>query len=380
MLAGPLCTMVLGDLGADVVKVERPGTGDDTRAWGPPWVEGPAGRESAYFLCTNRNKRSVEADLGTEAGQDLVRRLALEADVVVENFAPGTLERWGLGYEELAGRNPRLVLCSITGYGSEGREAGRPGYDFAVQARAGWMSITGEPGGEPAKVGVAIVDVLTGQNAAIGILAALRERDRSDRGQRVEVALIDSALAGLVNVAQAALAGVGARRWGNAHPTIVPYQALDAADRAIVVAVGNDAQWVRLCEALEMRDLGGDPRYATNPDRVVRRDELVPRLAARIRERSATEWLERLERAGVPCAPVQTVEEAVRDPAVRERGGVWTMTGTTFAEVEAVASPIRLSRTPARNSRPPPALGQHNEDVASHGWDDATHTEPEPPR
>lgn len=376
MLAGPLCTMILGDLGADVVKVERPGSGDETRAWGPPWVEGPSGRESAYFLCTNRNKRSIEADLKSESGREMVRALALRADVLVENFAPGTLEAWGLGYDELAAENPGLVLCSITGFGSEGPDAGRPGYDFAVQARAGWMSITGESHGAPVKVGVAVVDVLTGQNAVIGILAALRERSRSGRGQRVEVALVDSALAGLVNVAQAALAGAAVQRWGNAHATIVPYQAFDASDRPLIVAVGNDAQWRRLCEALQLPDLADDPRFATNPDRVERRDELVPLLAHRIAERPAAEWLERIEAAGVPCAPVQRVGDVVRDPVIRERDGIWKMAGPTFGEVETVASPIRLSRTPARPGRAAPALGQHNDDVASLGWDDGDEPEP----
>lgn len=370
--------MILGDLGADVVKVERPGSGDDTRAWGPPWVEGPGGRESAYFLCTNRNKRSVEADLKTEAGRSLVRELAREADVLVENFSPGTLEGWGLGHDELAARNPGLVLCSITGYGAEGPEAGRPGYDFALQARAGWMSITGAPEGEPTKVGVAVVDVLTGQNAAIGILAALSERNRSGKGQRVEVALMDSAVAGLVNVAQAALAGSAARRWGNAHATIVPYQAFAASDRPLVIAVGNDAQWARLCSALELPGLAEDPRYATNPDRVVRRDALVPLLAERIAQLTAAEWLNRLERAGVPCAPVQTVEEAVRDPVLRERDGIWSMSGRSYGEVETVASPIRLSRTPPRRSRPAPGLGEHNESIASQGWGPRTEPEPSP--
>jgi crotonobetainyl-CoA:carnitine CoA-transferase CaiB-like acyl-CoA transferase len=367
VLAGPLCTMILGDLGAEVVKIERPGTGDETRQWGPPWVGEGGGRESAYFLCVNRNKRSALADLATEAGRGLVRSLALEADVLVENFAPGTLERWGLGYEALRAANPGLVLCSITGYGAEGPEAGRPGYDFAVQARAGWMAITGEPAGAPVKVGVAVVDVLTGQNAAIAILAALRERERSGLGQRVEVALLDSALAGLINVAQAALVGREGRRYGNAHPTIVPYQAFEAADRPLVVAVGNDAQWRRLCAALELGELAADARFATNPGRVEHRDLLAARLAERIGERPAAEWLARLEAAAVPCAPVQSVGEAVRDPALRERGGVWTMRGG-YGEVETVASPLRLERTPPRLRRPAPAHGEHTAEVAHGGW------------
>jgi crotonobetainyl-CoA:carnitine CoA-transferase CaiB-like acyl-CoA transferase len=365
VLAGPLCAMILGDLGADVVKVERPGTGDDTRQWGPPW----AGSEAAYYLCVNRNKRSVEADLKSAEGQALVRRLARGADVVVENFAPGTLDALGLGYADLSRDNPRLVFCSVTGYASDGPEAGRPGYDFAVQARAGWMAITGEPQGEPQKVGVAVVDVLTGQNAALAVLAALRERDRSGRGQRVEVSLWDSALAGLANVTQAALAtGREPRRWGNAHATIVPYQAFDAADRAFVVAVGNDAQWRRLCAAVGADELAADPRFGTNPGRVEHREEVTGALAALFRTAPAARWLEAMERAGVPCAPVQTVGEALADPALTA-DGVWWMEGASFGRVGTVASPLRLERTPASLRHPAPALGQHTAEVAERGWD-----------
>jgi len=369
VLAGPLCTMILGDLGADVVKVERPGTGDETRTWGPPWAEGPAGRESAYYLSVNRNKRSVAADLKSEDGKALVRRLAADADVVVENFAPGTLEREGLGWGDLSADNPRLVWCTISGFGSDGPQAGRPGYDFAVQARAGWMSITGEPRGAPVKVGVAVVDVLTGQNAAIAILAALRERETSGRGQRVEVSLFDSALAGLVNVPQATLVtGREPARWGNAHVTIVPYQTFDAADRPLVVAVGNDAQWRRLCEAIGADALRADARFATNPGRVENRAEVVDALAVIFRGRTAGEWLERLEAAGVPCAPVQTVGEALRDPVLTERGGTWPIHGETYGAVQTVPCPLRFERTPAGVRHPAPALGEHTADVERDGW------------
>jgi crotonobetainyl-CoA:carnitine CoA-transferase CaiB-like acyl-CoA transferase len=367
VLAGPLCTMVLGDLGADVLKVERPGSGDETRHWGPPWVAGEGRRESAYYLCANRNKRSITADLSTKEGQQLVTRLARSADVLVENFAPGTLERWGLGFDALSRENERLVFCSISGYGSDGEEAGRPGYDFAVQARSGWMAVTGEVDGVPVKVGVAVVDVLTGQNAAIGILSALRERDRSGRGQRVEVALMDSALAGLVNVAQAALVGSEPGRYGNAHATIVPYQAFDASDRTLVIAVGNDAQWRRLCTALELDTLIDDERFVTNPLRVQHREEVTTLLATRLRERPAGEWLAILEAAGIPCAPVQSVGEAMHDPALRRRDGIWTMDGPD-GPVETVASPIRLSRTPASLRRPAPGLGEHDQSVSVDGW------------
>lgn len=368
--------MILGDLGADVVKVERPGGGDETRAWGPPWVGGPGGRESAYYLSTNRNKRSVTADLKGEAGRSLVRELARTADVLVENFAPGTLEGWELGCDEISAANPGLVWCTITGYGPEGPDAGRPGYDFALQAATGWMAVTGEPEGEPMKVGVAVVDVLTGQNAAIGILAALRERGLSGRGQRLEVALVDSALAGLVNVAQAALVGSEIRRHGNAHPNIVPYEAFRASDRPLVVAVGNDLQWRRLCRVLDAEALAADERFATNPDRVENRAALVPLLAERLRKRTAADWLARLEAAGVPCAAVRRVEEAAADPGIRHRQGIWKMAGAGYGEVETVASPIRLSRTPARLRRPAPALGEHNDVIAALGW--GGRSEPEP--
>jgi crotonobetainyl-CoA:carnitine CoA-transferase CaiB-like acyl-CoA transferase len=360
--------MVLGDLGADVVKVEHPDGGDDTRRWGPPWAEGAGGRESAYFLCCNRNKRSVAADLKSEEGLSLVRSLATAADVVIDNFAPGTLARWRLDHTSLAADNPRLVSCTITGYGADGPAAGRPGYDFTVQARAGWMAVTGEPAGEPMKVGFALADVLTGQNAAIAILAALRERDRSGRGQWIEVALLDSAVAGLVNVAQAVLAGATAARYGNAHPTIVPYQSFAAADRPLVIAVGNDAQWRRLCGVLGLEALAGDPRFATNPLRVENRRELIPQLARRLAERPAADWLAELEAVGVPCERVQSVEEALGDPALRKRDGIWGMEGKGYGAVETVASPLRLERTPPRLRRPAPALGEHTEEVRAEGW------------
>ncbi len=361
--------MILGDLGAQVIKIERPETGDETRQWGPPWAEGPEGAESAYFLCANRNKRSVTADLKAVEGRALVRRLAREADVLLENFAPGALERWGLGYEVLASENPGLVFCSITGYGSDGPEAGRPGYDFALQARTGWMAITGDPEGVPVKVGVAVVDILTGQNAAIAILAALRERERSGRGQRIEVSLFDAAVAGLINVAQAALVtGRAPVRYGNAHPTIVPYQAFETADRLLVVAVGNDAQWQRLCTVLGLETLARDERFATNPRRVENREALLALLAERLRQRPAGEWLARLEQAGVPCAPVKSVSEVMRDPVLRERVGVWEMEGPSFGRVETIASPLRLTRTPPRLRYPVPALGEHTAEVEREGW------------
>ncbi len=368
--------MILADLGAEVIKVERPGTGDETRHWGPPWAEGENGRESAYFLAINRNKRSITADLRDPRDRARIQELAATADVVLENFAPGTLERWGLDYATLQRLNPRLVHCSITGYGSDGPDAQRPGYDFAVQARAGWMAITGEPAGEPVKVGVAVVDVLTGQNAAIAILAALAERVRSGRGQKTEVALLDSALAGLVNVAQAALGGATIQRHGNAHPTIVPYEAFATADHPIVVTVGNDDQWQRFCAVLEAEELASDPRFATNPDRVERREVLVPLLQRLLRARTAEEWLTRLDGAGVPCAPVRSVPDAVRDPAFAARDGLWRCESPAYGTVEMVASPIRLRRTPPALRRGPPALGEHSAEIATRGWSPADDSVP----
>jgi crotonobetainyl-CoA:carnitine CoA-transferase CaiB-like acyl-CoA transferase len=361
--------MMLGDLGAEVIKVERPGSGDDTRAWGPPWSEGREGRASTYFLSANRNKRSLTADLDAAEGRELVRRLAGGADVLVENFPAGALARRGLGYDELARLHPGLVYCSITGYGSQGAEAGRPGYDFAVQARAGWMAITGEPGGEPVKVGVAVVDVLAGHAAAIAVLAALRERDLSGRGQRVEVSLYDVALAGLVNVAQAALAGCEPRRHGNAHASIVPYDAFHAADGMLVVTVGNDEQFSRLCAVLGDSGLAADARFVGNEARVGHRRELLDALARHFRRRPAREWLRRLDEAGVPCAPVQSVPEALADPVCTTRGGTWQMAAPHFGTTRTVASPLRFSRTAAELRRPPPALGEHDADIRQRGWE-----------
>jgi len=368
VLAGPLCTMVLADLGAEVIKVERPGGGDDTRQWGPPWVGEGDERQSAYFLCANRNKRSVLADLDCEEDRHLVGELARTADVLIANFRPGTLERRTLGYETLATANPGLVSCSITGYDPAGPAARTPGYDFALQAASGWMAVTGEAEGAPAKVGVAVVDVLTGQNAAIAVLAALRERERSGRGQKITVSLFDSALAGLVNVSQAALAtGRPAPRHGNAHPTIVPYQAFEAADRLFVVAVGNDPQWMRFCEAAELPSLTTDARFRTNPDRVENREELSAILADHFSSAPAAYWLERLESAGVPCAPVRNVSEALDDPAALPREA-WRMP-VGDRTVETVPPPYRLSRTPPALTYPAPLAGEHDAEVRAHGWD-----------
>ena len=346
VLAGPYCTMLLADLGADVIKVERSGEGDETRSWGPPF----AGGESAYFLAVNRGKRSVTLDLARPDAQEAVRRLAATADVVVENFRPGKAERLGAGYEQLARENPKLVYCSITGFGDE-----RPGYDFVVQAESGLMAITGEPDGEPMKVGVAVVDVLAGYAAATAILASLLDGG----GGRIEISLADVARSALVNVAQNALVtGEEPRRHGNAHPSIVPYETFAAKDGTIAVGGANDGLYRRLCSALERPELADDPRFATNPARVEHRAELVAELQRLFAARGADEWVERLEAAGVPVAKVTGVLEA--------------LAGHTFAVDHPAAGRLPLVPSPlGAATRPPPLLGEHTRDVlAEAGYDD----------
>ncbi|GAA3235438.1 CaiB/BaiF CoA transferase family protein [Dactylosporangium siamense] len=339
VLAGPIATMTLGDLGADVVKVERPGVGDDTRSWGPPFA---ADGRSTYFLSVNRNKRGLALDLSTEDGQREALRLAESADVLVENFAPGTMERFGLGYEQIA--NPRLVYASVTGFG---RHQHAPGYDFLVQAVGGLMSITGDPGGAPTKVGVALVDVLAGQQLTAGILAALYARERTGRGQRVEVDLLSSLLAGLVNQASAYVnAGVVPQRMGNRHPSIAPYETLRASDGEFAVAVGNDRQFRRLVEALGLPE---DERFTTNAGRVAAREALIAQIEAVTVHLPKARLIELLAANGVPCGPVNTVAEGI---ALAERLGLAPVVEVDGAR--SVASPIRLSETPVTYRLPPP--------------------------
>ena len=350
VLAGPYCTMLLSDLGADVVKVERPGEGDETRAWGPP----TAGGESAYFLAVNRGKRSVALDLARVEGQEVAQRLARSADVVVENFRPGTAERLGVGYEQLTRENSGLVYCSIAGFGSERGSLGRPGYDFVVQAESGLMAITGEPEGEPLKVGVAVVDVLAGYAAATAILAALLARGQTGRGERIEISLLDTALSALVNVAESALlTGAEPSRLGNAHPNIVPYQTFAAADGAVAVAAANDGLYQRLCGAIERPDLAADERFQTNPGRVEHRDELVAELTKVFAGRTADEWIGRLDAAGVPAGKVRGVGEALAEAEIV------TVEHPTIGRLPLVASPLG----PRADPLPPPLLGQHTREV-----------------
>ena len=365
VLAGPLCTMILGDLGADVVKVERPVTGDDTRSWGPPFAGD--GRDAAYFTSVNRNKRSVTLDLRDPDGAATARRLALSSDVVVENFLPGTMEHFGLGYESLAVERPALVFCSIGAFPpGEGDRAARPGYDVLIQAMSGLMSLTGPEGGEPTKVGVALVDVIAGLNAAIGILAALRARDATGRGQRVDVTLFGSSVAALVNQASNYLVGgLVPAPLGNAHPNIVPYQVFHASDRPFVLAVGNDDLYRRACAAIGRGDLATDPRFETNGDRVRNRDMLIPELERVFASRTADQWLVAFDRAGVPAGPVRDLREVFESPEGRAMVKMLYDSTGNESGIPTVADPIGMSGTPVTYRMPPPALGEHADQILS---------------
>jgi crotonobetainyl-CoA:carnitine CoA-transferase CaiB-like acyl-CoA transferase len=355
VLAGPYCTMVLADLGADVIKVERPQGGDETRGWGPPFAAG----EAAYFLSVNRGKRSCALDLGSEEGRALALELCARADIVIENFKLGGAERLGVGYEQVYERNPRVVYCSITGFGSAREPRGRPGYDFVAQAETGLMSITGPHDGQPYKAGVAVVDVLTGLHATAGVLAALH----GGVGGRIEVPLLDSGLAGLVNVAQNALVtGIEPGRFGNAHPNIVPYQDFETASGRIAVAAANDGLYRALCSAIGLPELAGDERFRTNAARVENRAELIPQLEARFRERSAEEWLPSLDAAGVPCGKVRSVTDALGAAASSGRPATMEVAHPTAGPLDLVGSPIWGAVDPA-SSRPPPLLGEHTAEV-----------------
>ena len=360
ILAGPLCAQMLGDMGADVIKVEPPGTGDDTRTWGPPFVNG----ESAYFLGVNRNKRSLTLNMAVKSGQEILARLVKSSDVLVENFRLGTLEKWGITNEWLEKNAPRVIRCSITGYGSSGPDAALPGYDFILQAESGLMSICGEPDGTPTKYGVAIVDVVTGLYACNAILAALAARERTGRGQHVEACLYDSGLAMLINVASNYLVtGRDARRFGNGHPSIVPYTTYPTADGLIAVAVGNDAQFVRFAKTAGHTEWARDPRFAKNPDRVTNRETLDGLIAQALAREKSAAWIEKLRAAGVPCGPINSVAEALTDPHTLARDMVRTVKHPTVGDLKMVGIPFRFSGTPALIRRAPPLLGQHTEEV-----------------
>jgi len=380
ILAGPWAGQTLADLGARVIKVERPGTGDDTRSWGPPFAkragddaDGSAG-DAAYFLCANRGKRSVTLDFTQPEGQKLARALARQSDVVIENFKVGGLEKYGLDYASLRTDNPGLVYCSITGFGQTGPYRERPGYDFLIQGMSGLMSITGEPdsapGGKPVKVGVAVTDVLTGLYAVIAIQGALAHRANTGKGQRIDISLLDVQAAALANQALNYLvSGRAPGRLGNAHPNIVPYEAFQTSDGYIILAVGNDSQFARFCEVAGRREFANDARFATNPSRVENRGSLIPLLADLMRARSSADWLGALERAGVPCGPINDIEQLFADPQVKARGLQISIPDSDPAADRAgsslpgVASPIHFSETPIRYELPPPRLGQHTDEV-----------------
>ena len=388
VLAGPWCTQTLADLGADVIKVERPARagqpgGDDTRGWGPPFLKDSAGAETAeaaYYLGTNRNKRSLTIDIATPKGAELVHTLAERCDVLVENFKVGDMARHGLDATALLSRNPRLVYCSITGFGQTGPYRERAGYDYAIQGMGGLMSVTGPsraeiaddaPGGGPQKVGVAVADLFTGMYAVTAILAALRHRDLTGQGQAIDMALLDTQVAMLANLGAGYLAtGVAPQRAGNAHQNIVPYQVFEVADGHLILAVGNDAQFGRFCAVAGCSELAADPRFARNAGRVRERAVLVPMLAARLKLKPRAEWLNALEAAKVPCGPINDLADVFADPQVRERAMTVDLPHPLAGSIRLVASPIKLSATPVRYRRAPPLLGNDSDDVlAEFGFD-----------
>ena len=376
VLAGPWCTQTLADLGADVIKIERPGAGDDTRNWGPPFLPTADGREShesAYYLGANRNKRSVTCDIAQPEGQALVRELAEHCDVFIENFKVGDMARYGLDYASLKAINPRLVYCSLTGFGQSGPYAPRAGYDYIIQGMGGLMSVTGERddlNGGPQKVGVAVADLFTGMYATVGILAALRHAERTGEGQHLDMALLDTQVAMLANLgANYLVSDQAPGRMGNAHQNIVPYQVFEVAPRAdggkdfIILAVGNDGQYAKFCEVAGRPDLASEPRFVKNADRVRHRAELVPVLETVMKTRAKADWLSALEAAKVPCGAINSLDEVFSDPQVQARGMVTHWQHPLRADLPLVSSPIKLEKTPVRTDRPPPMLGQHTDEV-----------------
>jgi crotonobetainyl-CoA:carnitine CoA-transferase CaiB-like acyl-CoA transferase len=366
VLAGPWASQLLGDLGAEIIKVERPGTGDDTRHWGPPNL--PGTEDAAYFFCANRNKRSVTIDFTRPEGQALVRRLAAQSDVVVENFKVGGLAQYGLDHAALSAVNPRLITCSITGFGQTGPYAQRAGYDFLMQGMGGLMSVTGVPDGQPGagpqKVGVALTDVLTGLYATTAILAALAHRDRTGEGQHIDLGLLDVQIASLANQTMNYLIGGQVpQRMGNAHPNVVPYQDFPTQDGYMIIAVGNDGQFAKLAAAVGEPGWAADPRYATNAARVANRASLIPSLQSITRTRSTAAWIAHLEQAGVPCGPINNLADVFADPQVQARGTKIHMTHSSGADLSLVANPIRLSATPVSYRLAPPVLGEHTGEV-----------------
>lgn len=371
VLAGPWCGQILADLGAEVIKVERPGAGDDTRTWGPPWmkdVDGQDTREAAYFMSANRNKKSITIDLSRPEGQALVRRLASQSDILLENYKVGGLAQYGLDYETLHREFPRLIYCSVTGFGQTGPYAPRAGYDFIIQGMGGLMSITGErddlPGGGPQKVGVAVSDLFTGMYSTVGVLAALAAREVTGQGQHVDMALLDTQVAMTANMAMNYFAtGKPPGRAGNAHSNIVPYQTFETADGHVIIAVGNDGQFAKLCAVLGCPELAKDPRFATNPERVRHRAVIVPMLAERFVQKPMQHWSDALEAVGVPCGPINSLAQTFADPHVQHRGMKIEMAHPVAGTVPLVGSPLKLSETPVTYRSAPPTLGQHTDEV-----------------
>ena len=371
ILAGPWSTQILADMGADVIKVERPGTGDDTRHWGPPFLrdkEGGETKEASYYLSANRGKRSITIDITCDAGQALIRELVDHCDILIENFKVGGLDAYGLDYASLAKINRNLVYCSITGFGQTGPYAHKPGYDFIIQGMGGLMSITGEaddkPGGGPQKVGVAFADLMTGMYATVGILGALYEAQRSGCGQHVDVALLDVQVATLANqIHNYQITGKVPHRYGNAHSNIVPYQVFATSDSHIILAVGNDDQFQRFCSTAEHPEIAADSRYSTNPQRLIHRDELCIRLAEIIVEKSKQFWINSLDAVGVPCGPIDNIAEVCENPQIISRGLKLDLAHPTAGTVPSIANPLKLSRTPLQMKNGPPLLGQHSAEI-----------------
>ena len=371
VLAGPWCAQNLADLGAEVIKVERPKSGDDTRHWGPPFAKDPSGNdttESAYYISINRNKKSITLDISTPEGQEIVRGLVAQSDVVIENYKVGQLAKYGLDYESLLKIKPNLIYCSITGFGQTGPYQHRAGYDFILQGMGGFMSITGEadhlPGGGPQKAGVAIVDLFTGMYASSAILAAVIHRDRSGEGQYIDMALLDAQVAMLANISSNYLcSGVSPHRWGNAHPNVVPYQTFQTSDSWIIVAVGNDGQFRHFVQVGGREHLADDPRFANNPARIENRTALIPLLAEMVKEKTKTQWISLLESAGVPCGPINNLQEVFENEQVIARGIELHVPHPRAGTMKLVASPMRLSKTPVEVRMPPPLLGEHTDEV-----------------
>jgi glutaryl-CoA transferase len=371
ILAGPWASQILADMGAEVIKIERPDQGDDTRSWGPPYAKDQQGQdtsESAYYLSTNRGKKSVTVDITQEEGQKIIRQLARESDVVLENFKVGGLKKYGLDYESLKKVNPQIIYCSITGFGQTGPYANRPGYDFAIQGMGGLMSITGQPddvpGGGPQKVGVALADITSGLYATIAILGALANRYETGEGQYIDLALLDVQTAVLANQAMNYLTtGQAPDRLGNEHPNIVPYQSFATADGYIILAIGNDTQFKRFCELTNQGELAHDSRFSTNRERVRNRAILIPIIENVMKQRSSEEWLQKLDEENIPCGPINTIDKVFANEQIQHRGMQLKMKHPAAEEISMVANPIQFSKTPNRYDRPPPLLGEHTDEI-----------------